>query len=126
MRRLAVVLLVTVLGACHRAIDVSGLYVNGASTAPGAEGTFFPCDQPKTMWRVSDSTLAVRYSRTASKPYELVFARLRGVRSDSGSVYGGAHYFRVRRVIELRARRPGECPVVDTVAHVLGSAAGPS
>ncbi len=110
--------------ACHRAADVSGLYANGPASPRGeASGAFFPCDQPKTMWRISDSLLAERSRGIAAQPNQLLFARLRGVRSDSGSIYGGSHYFRVTQILELRARRPGECPVVDSVSQVVGGGA---
>jgi hypothetical protein len=93
--------------ACQRSIDASGLYVNDDKT-----GGFFPCDKPNTLWEIRDSTLAESYRRTATKPREPVFVRLHGVRSDSGSIYGGAHFLRVQRILEIRPRRTGECPGV--------------
>src|SRR5882762_8812919 len=109
MRRLWPVLISSLLVACQRSIDTSGLYVND-----NRAGGFFPCDKPNTLWEVRDSTLAASYRRTATKPHEPVFVRLQGVRSDSGSIYGGSHHFRVQRILEIRARRSGECPDVAT------------
>jgi hypothetical protein len=128
MRRLGLLGLLIVTAACHRAGDVSGLYAD-AFTKPSWEGagTFIPCDQPKALWRASDSALTAAYRRTATRPYELVFVRLRGVQADSGSVYGGAHHILVHNVLELRTRRPGDCPAVpDSVARVIGGGDGPS
>ena len=128
MRRLGLLALLVVAAGCHRASDVSGLYAD-AFSKPSWEGagTFIPCDQPKALWRASDSALAVAYRHTATRPYELVFARLRGVQADSGTVYGGAHHLLVQRVLELRARRPGDCPAVpDSVTRIVGAGAGPS
>ncbi len=124
MLRFRLVVVVGLSAACHRAVDVSGLYANGPASPRGeALGAFFPCDRPKTMWRVSDSLLAERSRGIAAPPNQLLFARLRGVRSDSGSIYGGSHYFQVTQILELRARRPGECPVVDSAAQVVGGPA---
>ncbi len=107
MRLLSLVVLSGLLVACRRPIEVRGLYVNH----DGA-GDFFPCDQPKMILRVSDSTLATSYRRNATAPYQLLFVRLRGVRADSGSIYGGSHHFLVRQILEIRARRSGECPSI--------------
>ena len=93
--------------ACRHPIEVRGLYANH----DGA-GELFPCDRPKTMLQVSDSALATSYRLNATKPYQLLFVRLRGVRADSGSIYGGSHHFLVQQILEVRAPRSGECPGV--------------
>ncbi len=126
MRVLSVVVISGLLVACHRSIEVSGLYVNDFQA-----GDFFPCDQPNTVWWVNDSALATSYRLKATTPSQRLFVRLRGVRADSGGIYGhkGVHryQFLVRQVFEMRARREGECPSIsDTVAHMLhlGESAG--
>jgi len=111
MRLLSVVAIAGLLVACGRPIDVRGLYVND----DGA-GALVPCDQPKTLLTVTDSGLATRYRREATKPNEPLFVHLRGVRADSGSIYGGRHYLEVRQVLEVRARGGGECPNVANSA----------
>src|SRR2546426_2748814 len=88
MRLLSVVAIAGLLVACGRPIDVRGLYVND----DGA-GALVPCDQPKTLFTVTDSGLATRYRREATKPNEPPFLHLRGVRADSGSIYCGGHQF---------------------------------
>src|SRR3989440_8862621 len=80
MRLLSVVVIASLLAACERSIEVRGIYVND----DGA-GALVPCDQPKTLLTVSDSGLASRYRLQATKPYEPVYVRLRGVRADSRS-----------------------------------------
>lgn len=95
--------------ACRAPIEVRGLYRND----DGA-GALFPCDQPNTVVQVSDSVLATQYRVSATEPYQLLFVRLRGIRSDSGSIYFGSHHFLVQEVLEIRARRVGECPGVAT------------
>src|SRR2546422_11229484 len=88
MRLLSVVAIAGLLVACGRPIDVRGLYVND----DGA-GALVPCDQPKTLFTVTDSGLATRYRRETPKPNEPLFVHLRGVRADSGSIYwGGGHF----------------------------------
>ena len=105
MRLPSLVVISGLLVACTRPVELRGLYVNH----DGA-GAFFPCDQAKTLLQVSDSALATSYRRMAMTPYQLLFVRLRGVRTDSGSIYGGSHYFLVQQILEIRARRDGECP----------------
>jgi len=95
------------LVTCRRPVELRGLYVS----ADGA-GTLFPCDQPKIMLQVSDSALATSYRLKATTPYQLLFVRLRGVRADSGSIYGGSHHLLVHQILEIRARRNGECPSI--------------
>ena len=121
MRTLSAVLLLALVTACHRAVEVTGLYVNrGDSTRAAIGGHFFPCDDPGTLWLIQDSALATQYQRIASRPGQLLVARLVGVGTDSGSIYYGRHYFEVRRILDLRIRAPGECPgVADTVPPAL-------
>src|SRR5437016_13809620 len=105
MRLLSLVTFAGLLVACGRPIEVRGLYVND----DGA-GALVPCDQPKTLFTVTDSGLATRYRRAATKPHEPLFAHLRGVPADSGSIYGGRHYLRGRQPPEVRARGAWEGP----------------
>jgi hypothetical protein len=107
MRLLSVVVLSGLLVACRRPVEVRGLYVSHDGT-----GGFFPCDQPNILLEVSDSALARRYRQQATQPHQLLFVRLRGVRADSGSIYASSHHFLVQRILEIRARRDGECPSV--------------
>jgi hypothetical protein len=107
MRLLVLVALSGVFVACRRPVELRGLYVSNDGT-----GGFFPCDQPNTVFRVSDSALTTSYRLKATQPYQLLFVRLRGVRTDSGSIYGGSHHLLVRQILEIRARRSGECPNV--------------
>jgi hypothetical protein len=105
MRLLALVVISGVLVACQRTVEVRGLYASDHGP-----GNFLSCDQPKTIVLISDSALAARYRLTATPPHRPVFVRLRGVPVDSGSIYGGKHYFLVQRILEIRPRRNGECP----------------
>jgi hypothetical protein len=128
MRTLTFFTLLSLLAACQRSVEVSGLYANAPTTYAEAPpplvrstGQFFPCAQPGSVWWISDSALAKRYQAAATHPQELLFARLRGVRADSGSVYWSAHHLVVQEVLELRGRRPGECPgAPDTLSQALG------
>lgn len=115
MRLPTLVAIVGLLVACRRPIEIAGLYLND----DGA-GDFFACEPPHALLRTSDSTLAVQYRLKARQPGELLFVRLLGTRADSGSIYGGTHHFLVRQVLEIRARKNGECPGVGTsVTHIL-------
>ena len=116
------------LGACRGSVEVSGLYANAPATyaevpPPLVQGTgqFFPCARPGAIWWIHDPALAKRYQVVAMHPSELVFARLRGVLADSGSIYWSSRHLLVREVLELRARQPGECsPAVGTLSQALG------
>ncbi len=105
MRILTVVAIGVLLAACHSPVEVSGLYV-----AYDGTGALVRCDDPDRILYVNDSALAATYRLQAAQPYQRMFVRLQGVRADSGSIYGGAHYFVVQRVLELRLPRQGECP----------------
>ena len=111
MRRVELVVVASLLIGCHPTTDVRGIYV-GAD----AEGTFFPCDDPTTIVRVPDTTLAATYRLMVSEPHQPVYVHLRGVSGHAGSIYGGPRYFLVHQVVEIRARRAGECP---KVAHAV-------
>ena len=105
MRLLTVVVLSGWFLACRRPTEVRGLYAGNDGT-----GDFIPCDKPHLLLHVSDSTLATRYRLTATAPHQLVFVRLRGIRTDSGSIYWSSHHFLVQQVVEVRVRRSHECP----------------
>src|SRR5260370_31765231 len=107
MRLLVLVALSSAFVACRRPVELRGLYVSNDGT-----GGFLPCDQPNTVLRVRDSALTTSYRLKATQPNQLLFVRLRGVRADSGSIYYGSHHFLVQQVLEIRARRSGECPNV--------------
>lgn len=115
MRFLTVVAVLLV--ACHSVVDVSGLYV-----AYDGTGALVHCDEPDKILYVNDSALAATYRHEATQAYQRMFVRLRGVRADSGSINGGAHYFLVQRVLELRARKAGECPKLTTPVPLLSRA----
>ena len=116
IRALAVVVCSTVLIACHRPTEVSGVYVNQDRT-----GTFFPCDDAKIAMIVQDSALATRY-HTVAQSNEAVFVRMRGVKGHEGSIYGGQRSFYVQQILEVRPRAAGECPgVAQPIAPLLHS-----
>jgi hypothetical protein len=104
MRPVTFIVIASVCTACQRPVDVGGLYVNDHGP-----GNFLPCDRPKAIVLVNDSTLRARYHLTATQPYQPVFVRLRGIPVDSGSIYYSQHYFLVQRVLEVRPRKEGEC-----------------
>lgn len=118
MRLLSLVVISSLLVACHRSIEVSGLYV-----ADARAGFFFPCDQPNTMWQVSDSTSATSYRLKATRPFQPLYVRLRGVKSDSSGIYGpagsGRYHFLVQQILEIRPRGDGECPSITDTRLVL-------
>jgi hypothetical protein len=107
MRLLNLAVISVLLAACRGSVEVRGLYVND----DGA-GSLILCDQPKTILQVRDSALTTSYRRTATQPYQLLFVRLRGVKADSGSIYYSSHHLLVQQILEVRARRNGECPSV--------------
>jgi hypothetical protein len=94
-------------------------------------GVFFPCAQssdhsvalvPSAVWWITDSALVNQYQRTATRPSELLFVRLRGVRADSGSIYSSSHHLLVQDVLELRKRTLEDCPHVgDSLPPPLAS-----
>jgi len=137
MRTLALLVSVALLGACGASVEITGLYANGLgkySVTPPlvfkGTGVFFRCTQssdhsaelvPSAVLWITDSALANQYQLTATRPSELLFARLRGVRADSGSIYSSSHHFLVQDVLELR-KRTGECPKVgDSLPQALAS-----
>ena len=128
MRTLTFFIFLGLLGACRGSVEVSGLYANAPATYPEVPpplvqgtGQFFPCTRPGAIWWIHDPGLAKRYQVVARHPSELLFARLRGILADSGSIYWSSHHLLVRAVLELRARQPGECsPAVGTLSQALG------
>jgi hypothetical protein len=118
MRIVSIVAISILLVACHSPVEVSGLY-----SAYDDTGSLVRCDNPDTILIVRDSALAATYRVAAAHPYDWMFVRLRGVRADSGSIYGGSHHFLVQRVIELRARRVGECPRLTSAVPLLSRTA---
>ncbi len=115
MRLLRPVIVASLRAACHRPTEVRGLYIEESG-----KGTLFPCDEPNTVVLVDDATLAAKYRVAATEPYQPLYVHLRGVKGHAGSIYGGPHYFLVHEVLEIRARRRGECPdIAPPVSRVL-------
>lgn len=114
MRIASVVALSVLLVACRPAVEVTGLYV-----AYDGTGALVRCDDPDKILFVNDSALAATYRHAVAQPYQRMFVRLVGVRADSGSIYGGAHYFVVQRVLELRARRADDCPRITKAVPLI-------
>jgi hypothetical protein len=115
MRVFSIVAIAGLVVGCQRSVEVRGLYVTDH------HGTFLACDHPqirKTVVVVHDSALAARYRRTATRPQQWLFVRLRGLASDSGSIYGSQRYLLVQQILEIRAPRESEC--------ASGAAANPS
>src|SRR5258708_37101487 len=109
MRVLTVVAIGALLVACHSPVEVSGLYVAYDDT-----GALVRCDNPDTILIVRDSALAATYRVAATHPYERMFVRLRGVRADSGSIYGGSPPLPRPPLDRLRAPPAGEVrPLAD-------------
>lgn len=119
MGRFELAVIAGLLAGCHPTIDVRGIYVGD-----DGEGTFFPCDDPTTIVRVPDSTLAGTYRQMVSQPHQPVYVHLRGVSGHAGSIYGGPKYFLVHQIVEIRARRSEECPkVAHSVSPVFPTTA---
>ena len=119
MKRVAA--LAAALLACHPPVEVRGLYVHY-----DGRGAFLPCDQPDSMLVVNDSALAASYALQATAPYQRLFVRLRGIRADSGSIYGGAHHFLVQRILEIRASRASDCPRLANPVPLPAVSTGPA
>jgi len=111
--RLRVALASVLLLGCTREMEFRGTYVNINGSAK-----LFPCDQPKEMWKVRDSSLNAAYVRLGGGR---MYVRAYGTRVDTGSVYGAFHTLKVRQVLEARAARPGECPTPDSVLPIQAS-----
>ena len=113
--------LAALLLACQPPVEMRGLYVHYDN-----RGALLPCDQPDSMLVVNDSALAASYAMQATAPYQRLFVRLRGVRADSGSIYGGAHHFLVRRILEIRPSRATDCPRLATPVPLPAVSAVPA
>ncbi len=91
--------------------------------AQDSSGIFFACDDPKTLVVVPDTALVTRYrAMTAGgggESNQPLYVRLRGVKGHEGSIYGGQRYFVVQQVLEIRARKTGECPHVAQPASQM-------
>ena len=107
MRALGLVMLAALLTACRGQTTLSGVYLND-----GRMGLLFACTHLEHPVRVPDSALAAAYRQKVTAPAQPLFARLRGVTTDSGSVYGSTRFLEVRSVLELRPLKSGECPKV--------------
>ena len=114
MIRLRVVLASALLVGCTKEMEFRGTYVN-----INGKAKLFPCDQPKEMWRVRDSSLNAAYVRLGG---DRMYVRAYGIRLDTGSVYGAFHTFKVRQLVETRAPRPRECPMPDAVLPTQATA----
>src|SRR5438132_4945232 len=96
MRLFSVVAIAGLLVACGRPIDVRGLYVND----DGA-GALVPCDQPKTLFTVTDSGLATRYRREATNPTNPSSVTFVASRQTWGAYNAGRNNLRVGRFFEV-------------------------
>lgn len=115
--RLLLVLLTGALLGCRPTIDVQGMYVGEHQ-----DGALFPCDDPTVLLRVPDTALVARYRLIEGDARDPVYVHLRGIKRRSGGVYGGPRYFVVREILEIRARRAGECPnVAQPIAPLFSS-----
>jgi hypothetical protein len=115
MRRLVPVLLVVALACQPAPREVQGIYL-----VEDSQGVFFPCDDGSSIVQVRDSTLQARYRALSDTTGAGVFVRLRAEERDSGSVYGSQQYLVLDSILEVRARRSGECPGVVEASGVLG------
>jgi hypothetical protein len=114
MRRLALAPLLLALACQPAPQEMQGIYLSEHN-----EGVFFPCDNGGSILRVQDSTLAIRYRTLGDTSRAGVFVRLRAAERDSGSVYDSRHYLIVDSIVEIRARRGGDCPGVVEGSEVL-------
>ena len=82
-------------------------------------GSLFACDDPKKVVTVQDTALAARYRALAAGSTQPLYVRVRGVAGHEGSIYGGGRYFFVQQILEIRARKSGECPRVAQPASQM-------
>lgn len=115
MRRLALAAFLLAL-ACQPAPHV----VQGIYLGQDSQGVFFPCDNGGSILLVQDSTLEARYRALGDTSRAGAYVRLKAAVRDSGSVYDSRHYLVLDSILELRARRSGECPGVVEASGVLG------
>lgn len=95
--------------------EVQGIYL-----ANDTQGVLFPCDDGGSILRVQDSTLQANYRALGDTSGAGAYVRLKATERDSGSVYDSRHYLVLDSIIEMRARRSGECPGVVEASGVLG------
>ena len=57
MRSYCLLLLLTLLAACHRPKEVRGVYLS-----QDGKGVFFPCNDSTMVMQVEDSTLSTRWT----------------------------------------------------------------
>jgi len=100
--------------ACHRPTEMAGMYV-----VQDGMGSLFACDDPKRVVTVQDTALAARYRALAAGSTQPLYVRVRGVAGHEGSIYGGGRYFFVQQILEIRARKSGECPRVAQPASQM-------
>lgn len=114
MRCLILASLLLAVGCQRTPHELQGIYLGEDSQA-----VFFPCDNGGSIVRVQDSALEARYRALGDTSSGGVFVRLSAVERDSGSIYGSQQYLVLDSVLELRQRRPGECPGVAEASEVL-------
>lgn len=115
MRRLVLAPLLLALACQPAPHEVQGIYLGEDS-----QGVFFPCDNGGSIMRVQDSALQSRYQTLGDTSGAGAFVRLRAAERDSGSVYDSRHYLVLDSILEVRARRSGDCPGVVEASGVLG------
>lgn len=115
MRRQLLTLLSAAVVACHPSTEVSGMYIQDSA------GVLFPCSDAKIAMIVQNAAALTTRYRAATSSNQPMFVRLRGVKAQEGSIYGGQRYFEVQQILELRPRAAGECPGVlpwfSTIVH---------
>ena len=94
--------------------EIEGIYLGEDS-----QGVFFPCDNGGSIMRVQDPALQARYRALNDTSGAGLFVRLRAEERDSGSVYESHQYLVLDSIMEVRARRSGECPGVAAASEVL-------
>ncbi|HET7603785.1 MAG TPA: hypothetical protein VFK36_12255 [Gemmatimonadales bacterium] len=114
MPRLLLPLLVFAAACQPQAHEVQGIYLGEDS-----QGIFFPCDNGGSVMRVHSAALQARYRALTDTGGTGAFVRLRAETRDSGSVYDSRHYLVLDSIMEMRARRSGECPGVVEGSEVL-------
>lgn len=114
MRYCLSVLLLLALACQPVPHEVQGIYL-----VNDTQGVFFPCDNGGSILRVQDSTLEARYRALGHTSGAGAYVRLKASERDSGSVYDSRHYLVLDSILEIRARRSGDCPGVVEGSEVL-------